>query len=1110
MDVGAWLRALGLGAYTKAFEDNAVDAAILQQLDDADLRELGVAALGHRKKLLAAIAALAAEPAVRPVLDGDRQAGERRQITVLFCDIVGSAEIAAAMDPEEFRDLIGHFQERCVDAIVRYEGTVAKFLGDGALAFFGLPVAHEDDAERAVRAGLHLVEAVTAFSPLRQRRIELRVAVATGLVVTGDTAGAGALGDIVGDVPNLAARLQHEAPPGSVVIAPATRRLIGNVFEYEDLGVRTLKGMPQPVAVTRVLRERPSDSRFAAVHAADLSPFVGRDQEVGLLLDRWRLACDGEGQVVVLTGEAGIGKSRITETLHERLVDEPHIRVRYQCSPHHVNSALFPAMTQLALASGIEADDSPTARLDKLARLIQQTDPSHADVVPFLAEMMGIACDGVAAPADVTPQQKKARILQALAGQLFGLAAHQPVLLVLEDAHWIDPTTRELFDLVIDPIHRARVLCLVTARPEFGTPWIEHAHTTALRMNRLGQRQCVELVSRISAHRPLPQAIMQEIVARADGVPLFVEELTRSVLEQPASADPADQPQTVVPLAVPSSLHDSLMGRLDRMSTAKDVAQMAAVIGREFSRSLLAAICDLAPGALDDALGRLEDAGLIFRRGTAADPTYTFKHALIQDMAHGSLLRSRRHRLHGRVAETLESGTPGVTADDEPEIIAHHFSEAARPDRAAPFWLQAGRIASERSAFQEAIAHLRRGIAAAAEMPPGADRIDLQIDLQMALATASIAAQGYAAAETEHAYFEAHRLLEGRRDDLRQIATIYGLFVTRWNLARLTESVGFAQELLSRDRGPNAAVALCVGHRSLAVAYNPMGRFSAARDHATTALTHYDPAKHAGLAAQFGQDIGVAACAHVMLAERFLGAEDAAASAEDRTLELARSVGHANTIGYALMWAAFGRVITRHLEDARRLSDELMAFAAERQMGFWAILARLFLTAIRAPSDPPAAIRELQEVRGAFEKLRSAAIWEPLIACVEAETLASMGRAAETLACIDRSLATAQASAEHWLDSEFHRLKARGLLMLKGTRAEPEAERALRAAIAIADGQGARPMRLRAALDLAVLRAESGARDEARAILSAACEPSDEAKTAPEFVQARALLKNLG
>ena len=663
MDVGGWLRRLGLEQYEAAFRENEISEKVLPNLTAEDLKDLGVGMVGHRRMLLDAIAALRAQAsAPTPLSDAplatDKAAqdiAERRQVTVMFSDLVGSTALSARMDPEDLREVIAAYQKCVAEAVRRFGGFVAKYMGDGVLVYFGYPQAHEDDAERAVRAGLELIAAVTALkSPVP---LQTRVGIATGLVVVGDLIGSGEAQErgIVGETPNLAARLQGIAEPNMVVIAEATRRLLGNLFELRDLGARDLKGIAGPVRAWAALRASSVASRFEALHASGLTELVGREEELELLLRRWSRAKRGEGEVVLLSGEAGIGKSRLTAALLERLSGEAPTRLRYFCSPQHTDSAFYPIIGQMERAAGLAHDDKPQAKLDKLDAVLAQTSTSPADAA-LLAEMLSLPNDGRYPALELVPDQRRQRTLEALTSQLAGLARQQPVLMIFEDAHWVDPTSLEVLGRTVDRIKTLPILLIVTFRPEFDAPWVGQSHVTSLTLNRLGEREAAAIVARLAGYKALPADVLAEIVERTDGIPLFVEEMTKAVLEA-ESEGAARRTAAAVPspaLAVPASLHASLMARLDRLGPAKEVAQIGSAIGREFSHALLALVARKPEADLGSALERLVQAGLLSRQGMPPQASYLFKHALVQDAAYGTLLREPRRALHARIAEAIE------------------------------------------------------------------------------------------------------------------------------------------------------------------------------------------------------------------------------------------------------------------------------------------------------------------------------------------------------------------------------------------------------------------------------------------------------------------------
>jgi class 3 adenylate cyclase/predicted ATPase len=744
LDIDGWLRGLGLERYEATFRENEIDETVLPNLTAEDLKDLGIGVVGHRRKLLDAIAALrtddnataAAPDAVLTHGKAPRDTAERRQVTVMFSDLVGSTALSARMDPEDLREVISAYQKCVAETVRRFGGFVAKYMGDGVLVYFGYPQAHEDDAERAVRAGLELIAAVSNLkSPVV---LQTRIGIATGLVVVGDLVGSGEAQErgIVGETPNLAARLQGIAEPNAVVIAESTRRLLGNLFQLENLGAKDLKGIAGPMRAYAALRASSAEGRFEALHASGLTALVGREEELELLLRRWARAKAGEGQVVLLSGEAGIGKSRLTAALLEHLASEPHTRLRYFCSPQHTDSALHPIIGQMERAAGLGYEDKPQARLDKLDAVLAQTSTLAEDAALF-AEMLSLPNDGRYPAIALSPEQRRQRTLEALTAQVAELASRQPVLMIFEDAHWTDPTSLEAFGRTIDRIKTLPALLIVTFRPEFNPPWVGQSRVTSVTLNRLDEREAAAIIARLVGNKELPADVTAEIVERTDGIPLFVEEMTKAVLEAEGEGD-ARRTVAAVPspaLAVPASLHASLMARLDRLGPAKGVAQVGAAIGREFSHALLASVTRKPEAELGSALDRLIDAGLLFRQGVPPQATYLFKHALVQDAAYGTLLREPRRALHARIAETLEGEFTEV-AESRPELLARHCTEAGLIEKAVSFWRTAGQRSLARSALLEGAEQLKRALDQIATLPATPDLHGEEIKLHLAFANA--------------------------------------------------------------------------------------------------------------------------------------------------------------------------------------------------------------------------------------------------------------------------------------------------------------------------------------------------------------------------------------
>jgi class 3 adenylate cyclase len=662
--VADWLERLGLSQYARCFAENDISFVILPDLTDQDLEKIGVASLGHRRLLLRSIAELKTvdkttlspdAAASAPPAAAKMDMAERRQVTVMFSDLVGSTALSARIDPEDLREIISAYQKCVADTVQRFGGFVAKYMGDGVLVYFGYPQAHEDDAERAVRAGLELVAAVGALKT--HAALQTRVGIATGLVVVGDLIGSGASQEqaIVGETPNLAARLQGIAEPNSVVIAESTRKLVGNLFELEDLGAQVLKGISGPVKAWTALRPSSVESRFEAMHASGLTELVGREEELELLLRRWSKAKNGEGQVVLLSGEAGIGKSRLTAALRDRLVGKPHTQLRYFCSPQHKDSPLYPIVGQMQHAAGFTHEDSPQAKLDKLDAMLALTRTPTENAALF-AEMLSLDNDGRYAALPLVPQQRREKTLRALISQVELLERDCPVLMIFEDAHWSDPTSLEALGRAVDRIATLRMLLIVTFRPDFEAPWIGRPYVTALTINRLAKREIVDMIGCVIGNKFLPESLREDIIERTDGIPLFVEEMTKAVMEAKSDGE-ARQAVSAVPapaLNVPATLHASLMARLDRLGTAKEVAQTGAAIGREFSHDLLAAVACKPEEELAISLDRLTATGLLFRQGIPPHANYVFKHVLVRDAAYGTLLRNRRQELHRKIVCVLQ------------------------------------------------------------------------------------------------------------------------------------------------------------------------------------------------------------------------------------------------------------------------------------------------------------------------------------------------------------------------------------------------------------------------------------------------------------------------
>ena len=951
MDIEAWLRGLGLELYAQAFRDNAIDGEILPKLTADDLKDIGVTIVGHRRKMLEAIAALRAgngpapPPAAEeahtlptPAAAAPSQA-ERRQLTVMFVDLVGSTELSSRLDPEEMREVLRAYQDAVAGEVLRWEGHVAKFMGDGVLAYFGWPKAHEDDAERAVRAGLAITEAVAGLPARGGETLAARVGIATGLVVVGDLVGQGAAREeaVVGETPNRAARLQQLARPGTVVVGEPTRRLLGGLFELEELPAPALKGFAGPQRAYLVHGEGLAESRFEALHGLGLTPLVGREHELALLLERWDRAKDGEGQVVLLGGEPGIGKSRLLRALRERLADEPCLPLSHYCSPFHQASALHPVIDLLERAAGFARDDTPAGKLDKLEALLARGTADLAGAAPLVAALLSVPTADRYPPLDLTPRRQKERTLEVLVDQVAGLARREPVLALYEDVHWADPTTLEALDLVIDRVRTLRALVVVTFRPEFAPRWTGDAHVNLLTLSRLGRRQGAAMVEQVAGGKALPPEVLEQIVERTDGVPLFVEELTKAVLELGLLEEGAGGytlAGPLPPLAIPSTLRDSLMARLDRRAPVREVAQVGAVIGREFSHELLAAVAGLPEAELDHATEQLVTTGLVFRRGGPAQAVYLFKHALVQDAAYGSLLISRRQQLHARIAQVLEERFP-ETAETEPELLAHHFGQAGLAEEAVDYHERAGRRALARSALAEALSQFGGALDRLRDLPPSEASLRRELAIRLALGSGHVAAHGFAAPATGEAYRRAIELCEELGDARELFPVLYGLCLYHLYAAELSEARAVAERLLrlaetDGDRGRSF-----FAHRAAGVSALPAGDFAGARSHLERALELYDPGEHRSPAFVYAFDPRVVCLDYLARTLLPLGFPRRALATNEEAIAEARRLAHQNSLALPLFFGGVLRQVLGDQAGVEALSGELARIAADAGFRLW-------------------------------------------------------------------------------------------------------------------------------------------------------------------------------
>jgi class 3 adenylate cyclase/predicted ATPase len=1120
LDIDGWLRGIGLAQYAEIFRANDIDSELLGRLTNDDLKDIGVASFGHRKKLLEAIAALTAVPEASssiPVAVTEpktHDTAERRQVTVMFVDLVGSTALSTGMDPEDLREIISAYQKCVAETVHHFGGFVARYVGDAVLVYFGYPHAHEHDAERAVRAGLELITVVAELKTRPPQQV--RVGIATGVVVVGHLIPSGESEErgMVGETPNLAARLQTIAEPNMVVIAESTRRLLGSFFQLDDLGMRSLKGIAGPVRAWAVLQASSVASRFEALHPTGLTALVGREEEFELLRRCWFKATNAEGQVVLLSGEAGIGKSRLTGAFMGLLAAEPHIRLRYSCSPQHTDSALYPIIGQMERAAELAREDTSQAKLDKLDGLLKQTSTSAQDAALF-AEMLSLPNDGRYPTIELTPQQRRQRTLEALVLQMQALACSCPVLMVFEDAHWSDPTSLELLGRAVDRIRRLRVLLIVTFRPEFEPGWIGQPHVLPLSLKRLAPREVSAMIDHFVANKPLPANIRQDIIERTDGIPLFVEEMTKAVLEAETESE-ARRAAALIPspaLAVPASLHASLMARLDRLGPGKELAQIGAAIGREFSHPLLAAVVRKPEAELQTALDRLIWAGLLLRRD-APYATYFFKHALVRDAAYSTLLREPRRALHARIAETLESQFPEIS-ENQPELLARHYTEAGQIEKAAALWGKAGLRSAQRSALVEAAEQLRRALDQTATLTVTPALRREEIKLQVALITPLLHVSGYAAPETRAAVERSRLLIEQAEalgeppeDPLLLFSVLYGFWVA--NLVAFNGDVmrELAVQFLALADKQRATGPLMMAHRLMGLSLLHTGDIVDGRAHLDRAITLYDPAEHRPLATRFGQDIGAATLSWKSLAFWLLGYPQAALADSEHALKVAREIGHSATLMYVLNFSAWTHILCGNYAAANALVDEFSGLKDQTGSlfwGAWGMMQRGCLLALTGKASDA-----VQTITCGVTAMRSTGttMWMPLWLSYLARANAEIGQFDDARRCIGETMAAVETAKERWCEAEVNRIAGEIALLSP----EPDAARAeeyFERALAVARAQQAKSWELRAAMSMARLWRDQGRRDEARDLLAPLYGWFTEGFDTRDLKEAKALLDKL-
>jgi class 3 adenylate cyclase len=1102
-DITPWLQSLGLEKYDELLASHDIDLAVAPDLTEQDLEKLGLS-LGHRRKFIAAAAKLRAAPAALAVATKQVRSGgqpealvERRQMTVVFIDLVGSTALGGDLDPEDLIELLRLYRDACVEVIGKYDGFIAQYLGDGILVYFGFPVAQEHAAERAVRAALEIVEKVARLKRPDGQLLQTRVGIATGLVVAGEADGVGPAGEetVVGDTPNLAARLQSEAEPGCVLVSPSTHRITADFFEYGFLGTYVIKGFREPLPLWKALRESANESRFAAAHAAAAGPIVGRERELAFLDDAWQRATRGNGHVVLVTGEAGMGKSRLLEALAER-VKEPHSLLRCQCSPYHRNSVLFPFKQLLRHRLDLSREASEQENQDRIKRVLERVGRNAPSSTLLLAELLEVPVEDKLSPIEMTPNQRKNETL-AILEDLLMAPLDGPVLLLLEDAHWSDQTTQSLIERLLKRVDREHALVLITYRPELATSWDEHPQATLITCKQIGHAHCAVLIQNVANRMQMDDALIREIVARSDGVPLFAQELTKAVLELGSPA----------PGVVPLTLQDSLMARLDRLGRAKDVAQVASVFGRQFSYALLQEITGADDDELRTALGRLRQAGLIFGAGSDDESDFSFNHSLVQEAAYESLPRTRRQALHRQIAAYLEARF-AEAGEIEPTLVAHHHSRAGDAEKSVHFWLLAADRSGQRLAFTETMANLDSALAEAERIADVKTRAHLKLEAQLKLGTTLAIHKGPQTNEAAAALETARTLAEEANAGPQLFQATWGLYINAARNKHLDRAKVIGEELLtiSEKIGDEDLKYEALHHR-WGYAYF-IGDVPEMLGYSTDGCQRYDRDRHHRFSHVFaGHDPGVCAYCVQAFALGLAGRPDSVRLSLDAGLTLADSLQHPLTQAFFYTSACAGLYIIHDADGCREFAERTLRVSARYEFPPTQAVGSFMLgTAQALQGEVAPALKQMEPF---FEATLAYGFLGMLPGIIMADTLTSANRNEEALALIARLLNETSAPEASIFVSELWRIRGEALLRQSATNAL-QAEQYLGTSLRIAKQQGALVFHIRAAITLAQLLAESGRREEAKGIIDRASAQSLEEWDGTEIASAAQLRAHLG
>ncbi|HUL88543.1 MAG TPA: adenylate/guanylate cyclase domain-containing protein [Pseudolabrys sp.] len=1110
-DLAEWLAGHGLGQYVQTFAEHNIEYSVLKDLTEDDLEKLGVS-LGHRKILLRAIHALRSQPSgtteisnidTNVVAPAQHREAEFRQITVMFCDLVGSTQLSEKLDPEDLHKLIDAYRRECSTAIRRYGGEVARYFGDGVMAFFGWPYAHEDDAIRAVHAALEIVSGVMKISG--PATLACRVGVCSGPVVVGETGNSTTSWsmDAVGETPNIAARLQTLATPNTVLISESTKRLASAAFDLHDLGLQELKGVTEPVHVYRVLAAKSAGSRFEAAHAGSLTPLVGRSSELRLLLDRWEKVKEGDGQVILLSGIPGVGKSRLLHELKSHIEKEPHFLLHHQCSPYHSQSAFHPVIEQIEQAAHLIAREADADKIAKLQAYLPRSTSSSIEPLLLIANLLSIPTENHRELSELTPQQIKNRTISTLVDILLAFSLQHPTLCIFEDAHWLDPSTLELLELIISRIGHARVLLIVSCRPEFRPTWLAHANVSIHSLTRLSQAEVKTMIRDLLRGGRIPQELVDQIIEKADGVPLFIEELTNSTLSAPLQETLGHTEQPAL-LRVPETLSDALMERLDRVAPSRRVAQIAAVIGREFSHDLLSAAARIDEEDMRSALSGLERADIIYRVGISPFVRFSFKHVLLRDVIYDSLLKSKRQQIHADIATILEHDFPKLV-ENQPEVLAFHYQEAGNHQMAIRYWFESGQRALAHSANIEAIANLRKALQLLNALPETPGRIKQEIDIQLALGIPLIAVRGYAAAETREAFSRALTLCLRLGNIPEYFQALFGVWGNCWMRGKNDEALHMADEFLSRSRALSDPVLLKVAHRVMGSTLLTVGDFQSSANHFEETIRLSTGKEERPLYNLYM--VGPRAASLLLLSWDlwFLGHPDQALSRVSEALALGQDLGHPYTVAFAHYMTSVVHLLRGDAARALESAERSFEMSQEQRFSLYAILSRI------SRGKAIGELGRLEEARteielGIDEARRSGVgFMLPMMDSWLAEVHAKTGENERALAIVERALTDiGDVTGRSW-EAELHRQRAQILLTLYPSKVI-EAESHLKKSIEVARGQSAKSLELRAATNLAELWRAQGRPDEARALLEPICRWFNEGAETADLKRARGAL----